>query len=209
MPAARAWGSRSGFVTSARSKPASLASRSASTSSSRPSATASAFSSRAVPSMSWLWSTPAARAANEPPRRNRPRPESKRTHGQSPHVLFWSAPPSRRLKLPAVELRRWPRKNDPASIRVRQEVLRDLTQDGVVFWDDLEPFTKATEALTGVAVVPVAVVGPIDVELGEYELSEPEGRLAERSRSRERVYVPLANTEGGLAISLYRGARAV
>jgi hydroxymethylglutaryl-CoA reductase (NADPH) len=108
-----------------------------------------------------------------------------------------------------VELRRWPRKNDPASIRVRQEVLRDLTQDGVVFWDDLEPFTKATEALTGVAVVPVAVVGPIDVELGEYELSEPEGRLAERSRSRERVYVPLANTEGGLAISLYRGARAV
>jgi hydroxymethylglutaryl-CoA reductase (NADPH) len=108
-----------------------------------------------------------------------------------------------------VELRRWPRKNDPGSIRFRQDALRELTQDGVVFWDDLEPFVKATEALTGVAVVPVGVVGPIDVELGTYELSEPEGRVEERSRSREGVYVPLANTEGGLAISLYRGARAV
>jgi hydroxymethylglutaryl-CoA reductase (NADPH) len=73
---------------------------------------------------------------------------------------------------------------------------------------DLEPYMKATEALTGVAVVPVAVVGPIDVELGEYELEEPEGRVAERARVRDTVYVPLANTEGGFSISLYRGARA-
>ena len=107
-----------------------------------------------------------------------------------------------------MELRRWPRKNDPASIKARQDELRPLTGGGEIFWDDLEPFSKATEALTGVAVVPVAVVGPLDLELGEYELEEPAGELAERARSVERVYVPLANTEGGLAISLYRGARA-
>jgi hydroxymethylglutaryl-CoA reductase (NADPH) len=73
---------------------------------------------------------------------------------------------------------------------------------------DLEPYAKATEALTGVAPVPVAVVGPIDVELGEYELEEPGGRLVERKRATDAVYVPLANTEGGLSISLARGARA-
>ena len=58
------------------------------------------------------------------------------------------------------------------------------------------------------APVPVAVVGPIDLELGEYELEEPEGRLLERKRAEDSVYVPLANTEGGLSISLARGARA-
>ena len=73
---------------------------------------------------------------------------------------------------------------------------------------DLEPYAKATEALTGVAPVPVAVVGPIDLELGEYELEEPGGRLLERTRAKDAVYVPLANTEGGLSISLARGARA-
>ena len=107
-----------------------------------------------------------------------------------------------------MELRRWPRKNDAESIRTRQDALAGLT-NGPVFAHDLEPFTGATEALTGVTVVPTAVVGPIDVELGEYELEEPAGTLAETRRTREGVYVPLANTEGGLAISLYRGARAV
>src|SRR6266508_3668569 len=83
----------------------------------------------------------------------------------------------------AVELRRWPRRNDPDSIRARQETLRGLVgEDGDVFWDDLQPWGRATEALTGVAVVPVAVVGPIDVELGEYELEEPGGRVGERGR---------------------------
>jgi hydroxymethylglutaryl-CoA reductase (NADPH) len=107
-----------------------------------------------------------------------------------------------------VELRRWPRKNDPESIRARQAEL-DGRVGSEVFAHDLTPFARATEALTGVALVPVAVVGPLDVELGEYELEEPEGRLAERGRGSEGVYVPLANTEGGLSISLYRGARAV
>lgn len=58
------------------------------------------------------------------------------------------------------------------------------------------------------ALVPVAVVGPLELELADYELEEPEGALRERGRSADGVYVPLANTEGGLAISLQRGARA-
>ena len=107
-----------------------------------------------------------------------------------------------------MDARRWPRKNDPDSIRARQEALRELAQDGEVFWDDLSGFSRATEALTGVAVVPVAVVGPLEVELAEYELVEPAGVLEERTRGRESLFVPLANTEGGLAISLQRGARA-
>jgi hydroxymethylglutaryl-CoA reductase (NADPH) len=100
---------------------------------------------------------------------------------------------------------RWPRRNDPNSIRARQEA---LALDGPVVDHDLEPYAKATEALTGVAPVPVAVVGPLDLELGEYELEEPTGALVEQRRTSDSVYVPLANTEGGLSISLARGARA-
>jgi hydroxymethylglutaryl-CoA reductase (NADPH) len=99
----------------------------------------------------------------------------------------------------------WPRRNDPASIRARQE---RLGLDGPVLAEDLAPYARATEALTGVATVPVAVVGPLELELGDYELEEPDGELVERRRSRDSVYVPLANTEGGLSISLYRGSRA-
>src|SRR5436853_157237 len=87
--------------------------------------------------------------------------------------------------------------------------MRGLTQDGEVFSHDLAPFASAQEALTGVAVIPVSVIGPLDIELGEYELEEPFGRLAETGRARDKVYVPLAHTEGGLSASLYRGARAV
>jgi hydroxymethylglutaryl-CoA reductase (NADPH) len=109
-----------------------------------------------------------------------------------------------------VELRRWPRKNDADSIRARQEeVATRLDGAREVLEHDLEPFARATEALTGVALVPVAVVGPVGIELGDYELEEPHGGLVERGRARDDVYVPLANTEGGLSISLYRGARAV
>ena len=100
---------------------------------------------------------------------------------------------------------RWPRRNDPGSIRARQE---QLGLEGTVVGQDLEPYAKATEALTGVAPVPVAVVGPVYQVLGEYELEEPDGRLVERKRARYSAYVPLANTEGGLSISLARGARA-
>jgi hydroxymethylglutaryl-CoA reductase (NADPH) len=102
-------------------------------------------------------------------------------------------------------VRRWPRKNDPDSIRARQQA---LGLDGEVASHDLTPFAAAQESLTGVAVTPVSVVGPLRISLGDYELTEPEGRVEERGRREEEVYVPLAHTEGGLSDSLYRGARA-
>jgi hydroxymethylglutaryl-CoA reductase (NADPH) len=105
----------------------------------------------------------------------------------------------------AVELKRWPRKNDDESIRARQEALG--LGDGVTSID-LSPFVNAQEMLTGAAVIPVSVVGPLELELGEYELEEPFGRVTETGRVRDSVYVPLAHTEGGLSASLYRGARA-
>jgi hydroxymethylglutaryl-CoA reductase (NADPH) len=98
---------------------------------------------------------------------------------------------------------RWPRRNDPQSIRARQSA---LGLDGLVTSVDLEPFAGAAEALTGVAVIPVSVV-PVQVELGAYELSE-DGDVVETGRSAETVHVPLAHTEGGLTISLARGATA-
>jgi len=104
-----------------------------------------------------------------------------------------------------VDLKRWPRKNDGASIRARQEALG--LSDGVTSID-LSPFVDAQEMLTGAAVIPVSVVGPLELELGEYELEEPFGRVTETGRTRDSVYVPLAHTEGGLSASLYRGARA-
>ncbi len=105
-----------------------------------------------------------------------------------------------------MDVRKWPRKNDADSIKARQEA---LGLDGEVTGIELEPWTRAQEMLTGVAVIPVSVVGPIELELGEYELREPDGELAETGRARDTVFVPLAHTEGGLSASLYRGARAV
>ena len=108
-----------------------------------------------------------------------------------------------------MELRRWPRKNDPDSIRARQDVVRDLTSEGEVSGTTSSRGRSANEALTGVAVVPVSVIGPLTVSLGDYALREPDGVVEERGREAETVYVPLAHTEGGLSASLYRGARAV
>ena len=102
-------------------------------------------------------------------------------------------------------LNRWPRKNDPESIRARQEA---LGLDGEILAHDLSPWASAQEALTGVAVLPVGVIGPLELELGEYVLEEPAGALRETGRSPEQIFVPLAHTEGGLSASLYRGARA-
>src|SRR6266480_4784469 len=104
-----------------------------------------------------------------------------------------------------MELRRWPRKNDPESIEARQKALG--LSDGVTRID-LAPFVNAQEMLTGAAVIPVSVVGPLEIELGDYELEEPFGRVSETGRTREQIFVPLGHTEGGLSASLYRGARA-
>ncbi|MGZ8740267.1 MAG: 3-hydroxy-3-methylglutaryl-CoA reductase, partial [Gaiellaceae bacterium] len=102
-------------------------------------------------------------------------------------------------------MKRWPRKNDPESINSRQKA---LGLNGGVTGIDLSPFVNAQEMLTGAAVIPVSVVGPLEIELGEYELEEPFGHVAETGRSRDQVFVPLAHTEGGLSASLHRGARA-
>jgi hydroxymethylglutaryl-CoA reductase (NADPH) len=104
-----------------------------------------------------------------------------------------------------MEPKRWPRRNDPDSVRARQQA---LGLNGEVTGIDLAPFADAAEMVTGVAVHPVSVVGPLGIELGTYELAEPDGALRELSRAREDVYVPLAHTEGGLSASVYRGARA-
>jgi hydroxymethylglutaryl-CoA reductase (NADPH) len=105
-----------------------------------------------------------------------------------------------------MDMRKWPRKNDPDSIKARQDA---LGLDGTVTGIDLEPFTRAQEMLTGAAVLPVSVVGPLELELGKYELREPDGAVVETGRARDSVFVPLAHTEGGLSASMHRGARAV
>src|SRR5204863_44359 len=102
--------------------------------------------------------------------------------------------PSLGRKLATMELKRWPRKNDPGSIEARQKALG--LSDGVTRID-LAPFVNAQEMLTGAAVIPVSVVGPLQIDLGEYELEEPFGRVAETSRNADQVFVPLAHTEGG------------
>ena len=77
---------------------------------------------------------------------------------------------------------------------------------GLVTSVDLEPFAGAAESLVGVAVIPVSAV-PVEIELGEYELSE-QGDVVETGRATETVHVPLAHTEGGLTASMTRGALA-
>jgi hydroxymethylglutaryl-CoA reductase (NADPH) len=97
----------------------------------------------------------------------------------------------------------WPRKNDPASIRTRQQL---TGIDGLPASVDLTPFTQAAEALTGVAVIPVSVC-PVRIDLGAYELTG-DGDVAEAGRGEEDVLVPLAHTEGSLTLSMTRGGRA-
>src|SRR5881398_3007564 len=92
------------------------------------------------------------------------------------------------------------RKNDLDSVRARQQAL-GLPEV------DLEPYAKAAEAATGLLSIPVSVA-QLAVSLGEYELSE-EGEIVETGRADEEVVVPLAHTEGGLTVSVQRGAKAI
>src|ERR1700746_2732279 len=96
--------------------------------------------------------------------------------------------------------RRLSRKNDPDSVRARQQAL-DVPEV------DLEPYARAAESVTGLVSIPVSVA-QLGVSLGEYELSE-DGEVVETGRAEEDVVVPLAHTEGGLTASVQRGARAV
>jgi hydroxymethylglutaryl-CoA reductase (NADPH) len=107
-----------------------------------------------------------------------------------------------------MELRKWPRRNDAESIRTRRDAIRSVVGDEPLAHDQ-EAWARAQETHTGAAVIPVAVVGPLDVELGEYELVEPDGVLRETGRGREEILVPLAHTEGGLSASMSRGMKAV
>jgi len=102
-------------------------------------------------------------------------------------------------------VKRFPRKNDADSIRARQEL---LGLDGEVVGFDLDPWSKAAEQLTGAAVIPVSVAGPLPVSLGEYTLDDA-GAVVETGRLDDEVFVPLAHTEGGLTASMQRGIRAV
>jgi hydroxymethylglutaryl-CoA reductase (NADPH) len=100
--------------------------------------------------------------------------------------------------------KRLPRRNDAASIAARREA---LGLDGAVTAGELEPYAKAAESVTGMAVMPVSVA-ELQISLGEYELSDA-GDVVETGRAGEEVVVPLAHTEGGLTASLQRGARSV
>src|SRR5437762_2784928 len=79
--------------------------------------------------------------------------------------------------------KRFPRKNDPASIAARRETL-GLDGDA-----ELGPYVKAAETVTGVATIPVSVA-ELHVSLGQYELND-RGDVVEIGRETEDVVVPL------------------
>jgi hydroxymethylglutaryl-CoA reductase (NADPH) len=104
---------------------------------------------------------------------------------------------------------RWSHRNHEEAIRARQAVLRNLPQwqdederlfDWQVDPDKLSPFL---ESLTGQMVMPVSVVGPSRIEMGQYRWEG--GEFRETSRCEDSVYIPLAHTEGGLSMSMQRG----
>ena len=95
---------------------------------------------------------------------------------------------------------RLPRKNDPDSVRSRQELF-GLPEV------DLGAYSRAAESVTGLVSIPVSVA-QLQVSLGEYELTE-DGDVVETGRADEEVVVPLAHTEGGLTASVQRGAKAI
>ncbi|PSR33603.1 MAG: 3-hydroxy-3-methylglutaryl-CoA reductase [Sulfobacillus benefaciens] len=105
---------------------------------------------------------------------------------------------------------RWSHRNHPKAIAERQAVLRQLPtwqlQDERILEWSLPPehLERFMESLTGQMMLPVAVVGPLDVEFGRYGRDES-FNLTEISRNREQLYVPIAHTEGGLSVSMQRG----
>ena len=107
-----------------------------------------------------------------------------------------------------MELRRWPRKNDPDSIRARQEA-RGLTRRRGHVGRPRAVDARAASRSPASRSIPVSVVGPLRVALGEYELARRRRRRRDGRGARKTVFVPLAHTEGGLTASMQRGAKAV
>jgi len=103
----------------------------------------------------------------------------------------------------------------PEQILERQTRIRGLpywdpAHDFV--WDWPRPaaeFAGMVESLTAHLVLPVSIVGPLRVDLGQYHIDDDNGAVVEDSREIEDLYVPLAHSEGGLSASLQRGMAAV
>lgn len=111
-------------------------------------------------------------------------------------------------------LPRWPRANRPNTIHQRQDQLRTLSHwqaehHHVLNWPvPAEILARFQECLSGHMLLPVGVVGPISIDLGQYGLDDT-GELQQVARRAEQVFVPLAHTEGGLSASVQRGVSAV
>ncbi|MBI3246212.1 MAG: 3-hydroxy-3-methylglutaryl-CoA reductase [Deltaproteobacteria bacterium] len=109
---------------------------------------------------------------------------------------------------------RWPRTNRADAVAQRQERLRalphwDAAHRHVLSWPvPAEVLGNFQECLTGHMVLPVGIVGPLGINLGDYTL-DGVGNVQEKSRGKDQVYVPLAHTEGGLSASVQRGVSAL
>lgn len=116
-------------------------------------------------------------------------------------------------KLESRSLPHWPRANRPDLIAQRQNFLKalpywDQTHHHALTWPlPAETLASFQECLTGHMVLPVGVVGPLPLNLGNYALDDS-GKLHEGERTDEQVFVPLAHTEGGLSASVQRGVSA-
>jgi hydroxymethylglutaryl-CoA reductase (NADPH) len=123
-------------------------------------------------------------------------------------------PPGNRLNGQA-RRRSWPRKNTPEQIKARQDALRELPgwdarHDLIFDWPvPAATFENVVEALSAHVVLPVSVVGPMRLTLGEYHVDQSDGHLVEADRHSEEVFVPLAHSEGGLSASMQRATSAI
>jgi len=108
----------------------------------------------------------------------------------------------------------WPRTNRAEHLAERQEHLRSLSHwssahHHVLEWPvPSETLANFQECLSGHMVLPVGVVGPLSINVGQYTLSDT-GEVQELARQDDQVFVPLAHTEGGLSASIQRGISAV
>lgn len=105
---------------------------------------------------------------------------------------------------------RWSHRNHIKAIEERQDALRNLPQwkseDERIFQWGLPPDILGSfmESLTGQMVLPVAVLGPLAIDYGQYSRNDA-AQLVEVSRVKEQLYVPIGHTEGGLSVSMQRG----